>query len=182
MIKCNSIWQRICAMNDCLSASLSWCSRTVFTGTILYWQQMEDWGLMTKLWCRGGGREQLPSPRPIILLLVLSLPSAASTKLCPWRLFTAYWACQLHRLFVCHLRVTGDQFCLTHMVGHLSYQKTFYDIRVLTNDWAFCQNEAVCFSLCATRLSSQKTLQLRLAQHFFSQLITDKIQMVITLL
>ena len=28
---------------------------TVFTGAILYWWQMGDWGLMTKLQCGGGG-------------------------------------------------------------------------------------------------------------------------------
>ena len=60
---------------------------TVFTGAILCWWQMRDWGLMTKLWCGGEGvgsgcglkdLSPLPHPLPrtVILSLALSLPSA----------------------------------------------------------------------------------------------------------
>ena len=38
----------------CVAGGLGRCGWTVFTGAILYWWQMGDWGLVTKLW--GGGR------------------------------------------------------------------------------------------------------------------------------
>ena len=57
---------------------------------------MGHWGLMTKLWSRGGhgvvvaGQDPRPPLScPLILSLALSLPSATGTKWCPWTLFAA---------------------------------------------------------------------------------------------
>ena len=48
---------------------------------------MGDWGLATNAWGRGGvGWNPTPSPRPIVLSLALSLPSATNTKWRPWTL------------------------------------------------------------------------------------------------
>ena len=73
------------------SESMRWTD----TGAILYWWQMGDWGLVTKLRGRATGwrSSERPSPpppppppspyhRPVVSSLALSLPSATSTKWC----------------------------------------------------------------------------------------------------
>ena len=82
--------------------------RTAFTGAILYWWQMGDWGLVTKL-RRGGRVWGRVNPQPLLhpLPRPRNFVTSPQSPICPYSYEMApvnavhriEWDCQLRRLF-----------------------------------------------------------------------------------